>query len=483
MNSDLSVQLEDQPATKNKSNFIPMLGNFNIQYNFTAASIAVKILSSSAYLGHALRDEPSWADTITLPIVFVGAMTGMLVMGRLGDVLGRNRAMQVTLSLSVAGCIIPALSAGNADATFGILNAGRLILGVGVGGIYPLSAVSSAEGTDKAEDRGRRVGMAFFFQSIGCLVPYIVAMILLASLQPSTPESWVPQFQFRFLFALGAVPGLIVIAATFREKSSTPEVPVSVEQPGLRDAFRHQPAELKMTLFGTSGSWFLYDVAYYGTNIFTPTLLGKICLTGSKVDGVCTQSLFETAWQSVIVQAMGIPACFIAIHLIGKYGSRFLNIMGFTLLALLFLLMAIVWTANEDLHMLLFVIFCAITFCLNFGPNLGTYVLPAICFPYEVRSTCHGISAFGGKLGAVVGTLIFKPVSHMGGGISALLFMQAAVCLAGAIVGHFFLKSDFEYLRPEDKEATETFLSGIENARNVRLSGARLSGVGRSDSA
>jgi len=475
MNSELSIQLEDQPATKNKSNFIPMLGNFNIQYNFTAASIAVTFLSSSAYLDHALREEPDWASAITLPIVFVGAMTGMLVMGRLGDVLGRNRAMQVTLCLSVAGCVIPALAVGNANATFAILNAGRLILGIGVGGIYPLSAVSAAEGTDKAEDRGTRVGMAFFFQSIGCLVPYLVAMILIPVLQPSTPEPWVPQVQFRFLFALGAVPGLIIIAATCREKSSTPELPVNVERPSLRDAFARQPREIWRTLLGTSGSWFLYDIAYYGTNIFTPSLLGKICLTGNKVDGVCNQSLFETAWQSVIVQAMGIPACLIAIRLIGRFGSRFLNIMGFLLLSLLFLAMAIVWTVNEDLHMLLFVIFCAITFCLNFGPNLGTYVLPAICFPFEVRSTCHGISAFGGKLGAVVGTLIFKPVSLMDGGIAALLFMQAAVCLTGAVVGHIFLKSDFEYLQSEDKDATLTFLSGIENARSGRLSGARPS--------
>merc|ERR1719383_1700524 len=79
---------------------------------------------------------------------------------------------------------------------------------------------------------------------------------------------------------------------------------------------------------------------------------------------------------------MGIPACLIAIWLIGRFGSRFLNIMGFSLLSLLFLAMAIVWTVNEDLHMLLFVIFCAITFCLT-SARISE---PTCCQPFVFHS-------------------------------------------------------------------------------------------------
>ena len=50
--------------------------------------------SSPGYLGHSLFEEPKWSKDLTPAAVFVGAMLGMLWMGRLGDTLGRTRALQ-----------------------------------------------------------------------------------------------------------------------------------------------------------------------------------------------------------------------------------------------------------------------------------------------------------------------------------------------------------------------------------------------------
>ena len=55
---------------------------------------------------------------------------------------------QVTLSFTVLGAVIPALAFGSSGSIYGTVLLGRLLLGVGVGGIYPLSAVSSAEGCE-----------------------------------------------------------------------------------------------------------------------------------------------------------------------------------------------------------------------------------------------------------------------------------------------------------------------------------------------
>merc|ERR1719375_2875204 len=90
-----------QSRRASSSNFGPSMGNFSIQYNFTSASIAVNVLGSDDYLGHAYSKSPAWAKTVTLPIVFVGAMIGMFGMGRLGDLMGRQRAMLVTLSFAI----------------------------------------------------------------------------------------------------------------------------------------------------------------------------------------------------------------------------------------------------------------------------------------------------------------------------------------------------------------------------------------------
>jgi MFS family permease len=43
----------------------------------------------------------------------------------------------------------------------------------------------------------------------------------------------------------------------------------------------------------------------------------------------------------------------------------------------------------------------------NFGSNVTTYVMAAETYPTEVRGTCHGISAFTGKVGALAATLAF----------------------------------------------------------------------------
>jgi hypothetical protein len=48
-----------------------------------------------------------------------------------------------------------------------------------------------------------------------------------------------------------------------------------------------------------AGTWFLYDVAYYSTNVFTPSILASIFGSGD--------SLFAITWQSLATTAMGIP--------------------------------------------------------------------------------------------------------------------------------------------------------------------------------
>ena len=47
-------------------------------------------------------------------------------------------------------------------------------------------------------------------------------------------------------------------------------------------------------------------------------------------------------------------------------------------------------TKTHELKWAKFAIFCFCNCMLNFGPNIATYVLPAIIYPYEVRSTFHG---------------------------------------------------------------------------------------------
>jgi len=67
-------------------------------------------------------------------------------MGTLGDVLGRKKALLITNSLIVFGALGTGLFTwGESENFYAIMMAFRFILGVGVGGNYPLSAAVSSE--------------------------------------------------------------------------------------------------------------------------------------------------------------------------------------------------------------------------------------------------------------------------------------------------------------------------------------------------
>lgn len=95
-------------------------------------------------------------------LVFVGALVGQLTMGTLGDIAGRRVALLLTNSLIVLGAIGTGLFTwGEAETFYAIMMAFRFILGVGVGGNYPLAAaVSSESGANK--NASAAVGVLFF---------------------------------------------------------------------------------------------------------------------------------------------------------------------------------------------------------------------------------------------------------------------------------------------------------------------------------
>ena len=56
----------------------------------------------------------------------------------------------------------------------------RLVLGLGIGGDYPVSAVFMSEYSNR-QDRGRLVGLVFSMQALGLIVGPLVALLLLSS--------------------------------------------------------------------------------------------------------------------------------------------------------------------------------------------------------------------------------------------------------------------------------------------------------------
>lgn len=112
----------------------------------------------------------------------VGAIVGQLTFGYIGDRLGRPRALQLTMALSILGALASAFAVPMSEADpcsiFTFLTITRFFLGVGVGGVYPLSATIASESSQNAE-RGRNASLVFSMQGIANLTVPLLAWALL----------------------------------------------------------------------------------------------------------------------------------------------------------------------------------------------------------------------------------------------------------------------------------------------------------------
>ena len=92
--------------------------------------------------------------------------------------------------------------------------------------------------------------------------------------------------------------------------------------------------------------------------------------------------------------------------MLDKTGRKTIQVLGFTMMALMFLLLGLVPGVTTDVVPFL-LLYGVSYFFTEFGPNTTTFIYPAELFPTEVRTTGHGISAGAGKLGAFAGAFLF----------------------------------------------------------------------------
>eukprot|EP00434_Breviolum_minutum_P005978 symbB.v1.2.005269.t2/scaffold286.1/size306100/8 len=397
--------------------------NFSIQYNYQCASIAMAIMATHGdyYVTNpAKADFPTapWVQKTLLAVVFAGSVAGMLFMGILGDYLGHRRALLLTKALVVLGALMCILLPEEASDNFWThLALWRFVIGVGLGGAYPLTA-AVAGGSDQ-------VGKAFFWQTPGSVAPYVVALILVELVPGQTG------LQFRWVLGLGALPSLVALFASLpTDATDATDATLSRREDlmqGFREAFGCP--ELQRRLLGTAGSWFLFDVAAYGTVVFTPHILS---IFGDE------QSLVTMILHSILLLSFSIPATWLSVVALPMLGAKKLNLYGFVLQAVLFTSFASSYSILHQSQKVLLTLLCAIYFGLNWGVCVSTYVLPVQVFPEEFRGTLHGVSAASGKLGALVGAGLF-PFLNAAGGVPAVMGLQALVCGLGALLSYLCL--------------------------------------------
>jgi PHS family inorganic phosphate transporter-like MFS transporter len=89
---------------------------------------------------------PQGVSTAIKAATSAGAVVGMLLFGWLADRLGRRKMYGVELAIIVIATLAQSLTAPSVSMTFtGLIIFWRVVMGIGIGGDYPLSAVITSE--------------------------------------------------------------------------------------------------------------------------------------------------------------------------------------------------------------------------------------------------------------------------------------------------------------------------------------------------
>jgi PHS family inorganic phosphate transporter-like MFS transporter len=428
---DLISALDEAPLGKShlRAVLVSGMGFFTDAYDLFVIGIASSLIKHQWHLDSG---KLALLNATMLGAAFLGA----LVFGRVADLTGRKRAYWMVAALMVVAAVGSALAP-----SFWVLIGFRFLLGFGVGGDYPVSAVLMTEYANR-KDRGKLVGLVFSTQALGLIVGPAIALALLG-----TGTS--PGMTWRVLLGLGAVPAAAVLylrrqmpespryqahvqsrrtdAATQLAASAGATTQVSPQgsaQPamGLRTFLGNR--KFLVMLAGTAGCWFLLDYAYYGNTISTPQIIALISPRSSTTTAI--------AIQLAIFAVAAVPGYILAIARMDRIGHRRLQLVGFVMMAACFAVIALV--PGMTTAVLPFLAVYGISyFFTEFGPNVTTFVLPGELYPVSVRATGHGISAGIGKFGAFIGVFLF-PVLQSSLGLRGTLLLTAGVSAGGALL-------------------------------------------------
>ncbi|XP_076960969.1 inorganic phosphate transporter 1-4-like [Bidens hawaiensis] len=431
------------------------MGFFTDAYDLFCISLVTKML------GRIYYHQPGSSKPGSLPpnvssavngVALVGTLSGQLFFGWLGDKLGRKKVYGITLMLMCICSIASGLSFGSSPkSVMTTLCFFRFWLGFGIGGDYPLSATIMSEYSNK-KTRGAFIAAVFAMQGFGILGGGIFAIIVSSAFNakyPSSPYeidpvgSTVPEadYVWRIILMVGAVPAIL----TYYWRMKMPEtarftalVAKNTNQ-AAADMSKVMQMEIKdkqskvdqvvgkpsnsfglfskeflkrhgLHLLGTTSTWFLLDIAYYSQNLFQKDIFSAIgwIPAAKKMNAIYEVYRIARA-QTLIALLSTVPGYWFTVFLIDRIGRFKIQLLGFAMMTIFMFSLAIPydhWTLPQN--NIGFVVIYALTFFFaNFGPNATTFVVPAEIFPARLRSTCHGISAASGKLGAIVGAFGF----------------------------------------------------------------------------
>ncbi|CAA7020081.1 unnamed protein product [Microthlaspi erraticum] len=479
-----------------KAIIVAGMGLFTDAYDLFCIAPVMKMISHVYYHGDSINTA---VLSTSYAIALLGTAAGQLVFGYLGDRVGRRRVYGLCLIIMILSSFGCGFSVCTTRRSCVMVSLGffRFILGLGIGGDYPLSATIMSEFANK-RTRGAFIAAVFSMQGLGILVSSAVTMAVCVAFKKGgggeEAEEDAPaeaDVAWRLILMIGALPAAltfywrmlmpetarytalvennIVQAAKdmqrvmsishFSDETTTEPPPPPPPPSSSYKLFSLRFLRLHgRDLFAASANWFLVDVVFYTSNLLLSQIFSHY---SDKPSSSTPQNVYDAAFEvaelgAIIAACSTIPGYWFTVYFIDKIGRVKIQIMGFFFMAVIYLVAGIpysYWSKHDQSKKGFMVLYGLVFFFCNFGPNTTTFIIPAELFPARFRSTCHGISGAAGKLGAIVGTVGFmwatKNVDN-GDGRNQLypevnrmriaFLILGGVCIAGIFVTYFFTK-------------------------------------------
>lgn len=353
-----------------------------------------------------------------------GAIVGQLAFGASADYIGRKCLFVSTAALVGFASLGSACASGIQPlglSIYAVLAVWRFLMGLGIGGEYPLAAASTVENNDPSSS-ARSLAIAFSGMALGHLLAPGVVMLLAGPMAVSHARLW------RYAFGFGAVLALVVAVLRFyvlRETRAWLQASGATAADSRVVAAATAPqtqrwkeklaalSAMKWSMAATAGVWLIYDVVPYGTGLYSTKIFPA-------------EPGLNSAYVVLYITLITLPGYAGAVLLASRVRMKHLQLYGLFGMTVCFSLLALLHNKANRGGLGYLSIF-AFQRCIDaMGPGVATFTIPAQIFPTRIRATAHGISAAAGKLGAVIGTVIF-PNLQAAAGLQAVMAFMALI--------------------------------------------------------
>ncbi|OYT62234.1 MAG: MFS transporter [Thermofilum sp. ex4484_15] len=380
-------------------------------------SLALPYLSKAFHLPGALAGFVAGS-------IFIGMMIGASLWGFLADVLGRKRALQLTVTMYAIFTGLSALSWNWISMT--IL---RIVTGIGMGGTIPLCFVYLSEFIP-AKHRGKFLVLLDSFWAYGWIMASLLGYLI------------IPKLGWRFYFLFGTIPILTLIPLQLylpesvrflEEKGRKGEAEKALREVSKKAGYTlpkqlgyaKSGAEVKVTVWElwsskyrrrTLFSWILWFCMVYGYYSFFLWIIKFVAGLGYPVP--------KAMFYALITSFAQIPGYFLSAWLVDKIGRRP------TLTTFLVLTAASIFGFAYSKTSLELIAWIAVIsfFCLGAWGVVMTYT--AEVYPTRIRGTGYGAASGFGRLAGLIGPTIIGFLLDRYG-----LFVALTVTSASFLVG------------------------------------------------